>query len=90
MIFTRLALAALAVGFAGFAAIDPASAQAPSSCYASYPGARGKACCDKSYARASRGSASREARRQELSACAGSNPGDKANEFRRRGGRRGD
>lgn len=87
MTLMRFALTAIVLGFAS---TDTVSAQAPSSCYAAYSGAGGKSCCDRSYARAPQGSLSREVRRKELNACTGSNFGDKANEFRRRGGRRGD
>ena len=46
-------------------------AATPATCYGFFPGAKGKACCDKSYSRAPQGSMSDAARRAELEACTG-------------------
>ncbi|WP_262048078.1 hypothetical protein [Bradyrhizobium sp. Bra78] len=48
-----------------------AQSKAPDTCYAAFPGAKGKRCCDKSYARRAQGSMSNDERMSELSACTG-------------------
>jgi len=37
--------------------------------YAAFPGAKGKTCCDKSYARRAQGSMPNDERMSELAAC---------------------
>ena len=46
-----------------------ASAQGTPECYATFPGAKGKACCDASYRRNARGSLPNSTRMAELQAC---------------------
>jgi len=54
-----------------FPAVALAQSKAPDTCYAAFPGAKGKTCCDKSYARRAQGSMSNDERMSELAACTG-------------------
>jgi hypothetical protein len=48
-----------------------AQSKAPDTCYAAFPGAKGKKCCDASYARRAQGSMSNDERMAELGKCTG-------------------
>lgn len=48
-----------------------AQSKAPDTCYAAFPGAKGKKCSDASYSRRAQGSMSNDERMAELGKCTG-------------------
>jgi hypothetical protein len=48
-----------------------AASSTPETCYSFFPGAKGKKCCDKSYAHAAKGAMTNSARKAQLEACTG-------------------